>query len=160
MSSSKLPEDKINNFYRSSSVQKFLLTAVNKNHLIKNKKLDDPLYINAEVTISLQQTTSYRKLEYFVTRYPVLIPAGFSLDDVQSEFINYQSQELPPTVTNAPQADQQWKVLDEIVVSVTVTGGKQKFKVLSQVMLAILAIPRQCKWRESLQHGVEKSHRF
>ena len=81
------PEAKTKVFYKS--VKSFLIVAIE--YMLKNMRLESPVLINAEVAdLKLQQTTTFSKLEYFLIRFPVLLPTGSSIDDVQAEFCAYQ----------------------------------------------------------------------
>ena len=143
------PEAKTKLFYKS--VKSFLIVAIK--YLLKNMRLQDPALINAEVAdLKLQQTTTFSKLEYFLTRFPVLLPPGSSIDDVQAEFCAYQCEDFPSAIYELERADKQWVAVSQVS---NVCGAK-KFKLLPQIMCGILAIPHSNATSERIFSLVRK----
>lgn len=105
----------------------------------------------ADVTQRLNVTEDHVK--YFLTRFPCLIPAGSSVDDIISEFITYQSHDMIPTLQK-DEVDATWIAIGQVKDA----AGVPMFQQVSAVMLGILCIPHSNAACERIFSCVRKNH--
>ena len=92
--------------------------------------LSQPILKNAEVTdTTLRNTIEFTQIEYFMDRFPKIIPEGANKQDIQQEFAAYKAlpdERIPPHILrNIPhktweriyeeRGDQRWVALSKRV---------------------------------------------
>ena len=55
-----------------------------------------------------REIESFASVKYFLDRFPCMQPDGSSLDDIQMEFLLYQTDPLTPAILAMPEAEDQW----------------------------------------------------
>ena len=134
-----LRDKKITEFF--SVVRKFYVTA---SDYVKAKfPLQDDFFSKLCVAdFSKRDKVHFHQLEYFLDKFPILLPTKCSKDDIQMEFLLYQTHNFE--LDNTVRIDQLWcnigKERDDC--------GELLFSNLSKVMLGLLCIPHsnaQCE---------------
>ena len=99
--------------------------------------LTNPLLQHAEVAdTTVRDSAKFSSLEYFLQRYPAMLPDSCKQQDLQREFTEYQElsdHEVP----SKDRMDSRWTALATLKDEV----GALKFTHLPRVMLSILSIP-------------------
>ncbi|KAK3701302.1 hypothetical protein RRG08_066794 [Elysia crispata] len=88
-----------------------------------------------------RDSARFGQLEYFIKRFPVLLPADSILDKLHAEFNQYTTEDISNLLVKE-RADEQWQGL------ASNKTADRKFKVLPRVMAGILSIPHsnaQCE---------------
>jgi hypothetical protein len=112
----KFSQGKADTFF--TSIKSFFTTACN--YLIKRGNISEPHLKNAVVAdVTKRPFISFAMLDFFVKRYPAIMPAGASLDQLQMQLSLYQIEELPPGMlepNSSAAMDQTWMKISEIAL--------------------------------------------
>jgi hypothetical protein len=110
------------------------------------------LLIAAEVAdVDLQTSSKVSDVDFFVDRFPCLLPPGASKDTIIEQFTDYQSTNVTACVSDS--MDKTWWA-----IGVTKdTDGTQKLKELSLFMCGILTIPHSSAHCERIFSCVRKT---
>ncbi|KAK0050591.1 hypothetical protein Bpfe_019928 [Biomphalaria pfeifferi] len=124
-----LREEKLNLFY--DGVKAFFNAAVE--YLKVKLPLNEELLRHMEVDVFKQTSSSSASLDYFLKRYPVLLPKNVSASDLKLEFSLYQATDIQSCMKE--RLDSTWAAIGKI------NDNGRLFKNLAEVMLALLTIP-------------------
>ena len=117
------------------SVKRFLTTACT--YLLKNLPLKEPFIKHAAVAnISYRDDATFRSLEFFIDRYPIILSDGLTKDVLDSEMRSYKQCDLPTFSKETPM-DVRWKEL----LKLKDECGNILLPHLPKVMVRILSIP-------------------
>ena len=100
-------------------------------------KSGEPLWRHAVVADPTQASTSWTSMTFFLERFPSLLPEGTPQDDLEVEFIDFRTYQLPDDIKALNTAEEQWTQISKIKDS----NGSLRFPKLPTVMLGILLIP-------------------
>ena len=152
----------LTSFYQR--VLKYFITATQ--YICSKCPINEELLIHAEVVdIANQQQSSFKSVEYFLQRFPVLLPKSEDdseienhntnvLGALQLEFCQYQVEEFHSKIISSERADEQWCEISKIED----LNGNKKYKYLPSVMLGILCIPHSNAGCERTFSFVRKNH--
>lgn len=145
---SKLRPEKIEEFY--TNVKNFYKSAVK---YIKEKlPFKDEVLRHAEVVNTMKQTEAlYSSLDFFLKRFPVLIPEGTTRGEIEEEFADYQSTDISKCIDD--RMDTTWGNIGRLVNE----EGQLLFKVLPKVMVSLLCIPHSSAHCERVFSLVRKN---
>ena len=117
------------------TVRQFYIAATS--YAKKSFLLNNPVLQHAEVADpALRDSVKYSSAEFFLHRYPAMLPDSCKQQDLQREFTEYQElsdDEIP----SKEKMDSRWTALATLKDEV----GALKFTHLPSVMLSILSIP-------------------
>lgn len=132
-----------------SSVKQFYLTSCK--YMKAKLPFQDQILKHAEVADTARQTEAkFSSLEYFLKKFPCMLPEGFSAVDVQQEFAEYQSTDIRHCITE--RVDTTWGAISKME-----ENGEKCFKVLPKVMVAVLCIPHSSAHCERIFSQVRKN---
>ena len=118
-----------------SSVRRYYMKTVE--YMLKKFPYQDLVISHAAVAdISGRGAAQFASVEYFTTLFPCLAVSDASMDKLEMEFINYQTDVLPSSVTTCDRADTAWHLMAQVKDA----NGQAKFAELSKVMLAVVCI--------------------
>ena len=94
------------------------------------------LVIRHAAVADMSGTAQFASVEYFTNLFPCLAVSDAAMDKLEMEFISYQTDVLPSSVTTCDIADTAWHLMAQVKDA----NGQAKFAQLSKVMLAVLCI--------------------
>jgi hypothetical protein len=145
-----LRESRIKEFY--SNVRQYFVSACD--YIKKSLPLDDPVLVHAEVADTEKRlTVKASSLEFFIKKFPCLLPEGVSLDLILEEFALYQCQTIESDIEHCKRIDEKWNLIGQMKND----GGSSMFKHLSYVMRGILCIPHSSAHCERVFSVVRKN---
>jgi len=143
-----LRDKRIEEFY--TAVKLYYTTLVD--YLKEKLPLKDQLLKHAEVAdVNLRASTSSCSLRYFLEKYPCLLPAASSKDQVFEQFSLFQSMDISTCLK--PRIDATWVAIGRLRDET----GSFEYKELSEVMLGILTIPHSSAHCERVFSTVRKN---
>ena len=116
-----------------SSVRRYYMKTVE--YMLKKFPYQD-LVIRHAAVADMSGTAQFASVEYFTTLFPCLAVSDAAMDKLEMEFISYQTDVLPSSVTTCDRADTAWHLMAQVKDA----NGQAKFAELSKVMLAVLCI--------------------
>ena len=124
-------------------------------YLKKNLPFNDEILQHAEVAdISKRMEKDFRDLRYFIHNFPCLNKSPEEVDEINMQFLAYQTAELPVNILDKKRRiDERWAELGEI----TNGEGKKLYDQLSKLMLVIVSIPHSNAECERLFSMVRKT---
>jgi hypothetical protein len=127
-------EPRLPQFYRE--VRMYYTVACD--YMLKKFPYNDPLLVNAEVPdISKRCQHSFRQIKFFTDRFKCIMPNSCTLDGLEQEFLRYQVDNFPDTITKSDRIDTAWHNISQVRDPAT---GQAKYASLSTVMKGILVI--------------------
>ena len=100
-------------------------------------KSGEPLWRHAVVADPTQTSASWSSLAFFLERFPCLVSQGASVDDLEVEFSDFKTWQLPDDIKALETAEEQWTHISKVKDS----NGSLIFQKLPTAMLGILLIP-------------------
>ena len=143
----RLREERKQEFF--TKVKQFFQTSCK---YVKSKlPYNDKLLEHAQVVDLTKQTESkFTSLDYFLKRFPKLLPEGTTVGDVQAEFAQYQCTDISHCIED--RVDVTWGNIGRLS-----ENGELLFKVLPKVMVSILSIPHSSAHCERVFSLVRKN---
>ncbi|XP_063761556.1 uncharacterized protein LOC134879144 [Eleginops maclovinus] len=118
-----------------SAVRAFYMKAVE--YMVKKFPYDDPVIRNASVAdMSARDSADFNSVRYFTGRFPCLKMSAEEMDKLEGQFMTYQTDALPESITSCDRPDTQWHLMSQLKDG----NGHLKYPLLCKVMLAILCI--------------------
>ena len=144
-----LREERVSEFY--DHVRQFFTTSCT--YTKEKLPLSDELLCHAQVLDPAKQIDSqFSSLEYFLTRFPKLLPPDTTLTDIQLEFAKYQCTDIRQCIEETDRIDATWREINQLK-----EDGQPVFKVLLKVMVSILTIPHSSAHCERIFSIVRKN---
>ena len=113
-------------FYKS--VRQYFVEACS--YIKKKFPLQDVFLTKTEVVdITTRASQSFSSVEFFIDKFPRLLPVDVDKDLIEQEFLRYQIDKLPPGVHELSRMDEKWHLL------------RASYPHLSNIMLSVLSIP-------------------
>ena len=145
---SKMKESRLSEFF--DAARDFYVTSIT--YLRAKLPLKNDVYSHAAVINPANQLTcQFQSVEFFIKRFPVLLPPNASLHDLQLEFATYQCTDIASCIEE--RMDKTWASISRLT-----EGQEPIFKLLSQVMLHLLTIPHSSAHCERIFSLVRKNH--
>ena len=118
-----------------SAVRAFYVKAVE--YMVKKFPYKDPVLLNASVAdMSTRDSADFNSIRYFRGRFPCLRMNAEEMDKLEGQFMTYQTDVLPESITSCDRPDTQWHLMSQLKDGY----GHLKYPLLCRVMLAILCI--------------------
>lgn len=118
-----------------SNVRNFYTTACQ--YMLKMFPYGDSVLINAEfLDISKRCSVTFSQIEFFWDRYSI-IQTQTKRDELEEEFLQYQIEDLPTSITESDRIDVAWHLISQIIDPAT---RETKFKNLCKVAKCVLVI--------------------
>ena len=118
-----------------SAVRAFYVKAVE--YMVKKFPYKDPVLLNASVAdMSTRDSADFNSIRYFTGRFPCLRMNAEEMDKLEGQFMTYQTDVLPESITSCDRPDTQWHLMSQLKDGY----GHLKYPLLCRVMLAILCI--------------------
>lgn len=144
-----LRDSRISEFY--SAVRQYFVNACD---YIKNLPLNEPVLIHAEVAdVDKQTIAKQASIEFFIERFPCLLPEGSSKDILLEQFVLYQSHDMKSLLSECKRIDEKWTLIGQCRNE----GGSLMFHDLAEFMLGILCIPHSSAHCERVFSVVRKN---
>lgn len=129
-----LRDSRLKEFY--SNVRQYFAAACD--YMKKNLPLNDPVLCHAEVAdIDKKIAVQASSLEFFMKKYPCVLPEGVTSDVILEEFALYQSFDVKTEIAECKRIDEKWNAVGKIKNE----AGIFLFVNLASVMCGILCIP-------------------
>ncbi|KAK3744927.1 hypothetical protein RRG08_058107 [Elysia crispata] len=145
---SKMKESRLSEFF--DAARDFYVTSIT--YLRAKLPLKNDVYSHAAVINPANQLTcQFQSVEFFIKRFPVLLPPNASLHDLQLEFATYQCTDIASCIEE--RMDKTWASISRLT-----EGQEPIFKLLPQVMLHLLTIPHSSAHCERIFSLVRKNH--
>jgi len=145
-----LRDHHIREFY--SAVRQYFVNACE--YITSNLPQNEPLLLHAEIADTDKQSLAKQSsVEFFVDRFPSLIPEGSTKDNILEQFVLYQSQNIQSLVEDCKRIDEKWVAIGQVRNE----GGSLMFHELAEFMLAILCIPHSSAHCEMVFSVVRKN---
>lgn len=102
--------------------------------------------------VALQTSAKVSDLEFFIDRYPCLIPVNATKDMLIEQFTDYQSSDISDCAKDTNRMDETWLAIGNVN-----TDGCLPFKELGIAMCHILTIPHSSAHCERVFSCVRKN---
>nr|XP_010777136.1 PREDICTED: protein ROP-like [Notothenia coriiceps] len=86
--------------------------------------------------MSARDSADFNSVRYFTGRFPCLKMNAEEMDKLEGQFMTYQTDALPESITSCDRPDTQWHLMSQLKDG----NGHLKYPLLCKVMLAILCI--------------------
>ena len=104
-------------------------------YMVKKFPYNDPVILNASVAdLSTRDSADFNSIRYFTGRFPCLRMNAEEMDKLEGQFMTYQTDVLPESITSCDRPDTQWHLMNQLKDG----NGRLKYPLLCRVMLAIL----------------------
>lgn len=145
-----LRDRRIREFY--SAVRQYFVNACE--YIKSNLPLNEPILLHSEIADTDKQSLAKQSsVEFFVDRFPSLIPEGSTKDNIFEQFVLYQSQNIQSLVEDCKRIDEKWVAIGQVRNE----GGSLMFHELAEFMLGILCIPHSSAHCERVFSVVRKN---
>ena len=144
---SKMKESRLCEFYNAA--RNFYVTSIT--YLRSKLPLKNDVYAHVAIINPANQLTSkFESIEFFIHRFPVLLPPNASLHDLRVEYNTYQCTDITSCIED--RMDKTWASISRLT-----EGQEPIFKLLPQLMLNLLTIPHSSAHCERIFSLVRKN---